>query len=176
MDSLRRNARALRNRSTDAERQLWRYLRGRQLDGFRFRRQVPLAGYVVDFLCPQARLIIELDGGQHLEQIAYDQRRTAALVGLGYRVARYWNDDVLMKIDDVVADIHRHITEGFTPPQPVRPAGIACGRSSGRKLMACKRPSSPPSLCGREGANSNSNSNSRNSESNSNESSEGEGE
>lgn len=118
MDRLRKRARALRNDTTDAERALWQVLRGRQLQGFRFRRQVPVAGFVADFLCPQARLIVEVDGGQHQAQEAHDAARTAVLVGLGYRVLRYWNDDVLLRTESVLDDIYRELTKGFTPPQP----------------------------------------------------------
>lgn len=109
MDQLRYRARELRNNATDAERALWRALRGRQLDGFRFRRQVPIGGYIADFACQQAKLIVELDGGQHAEQTQYDALRTAALQLLGYRVLRYWNDDALLRSRDVVADIYRHL-------------------------------------------------------------------
>ena len=70
-------ARRLRNESTDAERPLWQHLRRKQLDGFRFRRQVSIAGYIADFVCLEARLIVELDGGQHQDQVAYDARRDA---------------------------------------------------------------------------------------------------
>jgi len=111
----------LRNNSTDAERALWRALRGRQLEGFRFRRQVPIAGFIVDFLCPEAKLVIELDGGQHVEQGSYDAARTRKLASLGYRVLRYWNNDVLSRIEAVLEDIHSHLMQGNskgTPPQP----------------------------------------------------------
>ncbi|WP_460763005.1 endonuclease domain-containing protein [Lysobacter fragariae] len=129
MDTLRSRARNLRNSPTDAERALWRVLRGKQLEGFRFRRQVPVGGYIADFLCPRLKLIVELDGGQHAEQVPYDQARTAALSVLGYRVLRYWNDDVLLQRDAVTDDIHRHLMamnaasvfDGngkSTPPQP----------------------------------------------------------
>ena len=116
MEQLRQRARQLRNGATDAECQLWRFLRGRQLDGFRFRRQVPIAGYIVDFICPELKLVVELDGGQHVDSFAYDSERTQVLVTRGYRVLRYWNDDVLLRIDDVLADILRHVQS--TPPQP----------------------------------------------------------
>ena len=109
MDQLRHRARELRNNTTDAERVLWRALRGRQLDGFRFRRQVPIGSYIADFVCPQAKLVVELDGGQHAEQTQYDAMRTAALQSLGYRVLRYWNDDALLRSSDVVAGIYRHL-------------------------------------------------------------------
>ena len=75
---LQRRAKVLRSNSTDAERHLWRGLRGRQLAGHRFRRQVPLAGYVADFACLEAGLIVELDGSQHLERRYYDARRERA--------------------------------------------------------------------------------------------------
>ena len=159
MDSLRRRARDLRNGATDAERHLWRHLRGRQLEGFRFRRQVPIGGYVVDFVCPQARLIVELDGGQHLEQIAYDERRTAVLIGLGYRVARYWNDDVLLRTEDVVADIHRQLTKSFTPPQPSPLLRKREGANSDSSVKGTP-PQPSPLLRKREGANSDSDSDS----------------
>ena len=121
MDVLRHRARELRNNATDAEIALWRALRGKQLEGFRFRRQVPIAGFIADFLCPQAKLIIELDGSQHAEQSNCDAARTRKLVLLGYRVLRHWNDDVLLRIDAVLQDIHSHLMEGNskgTPPQP----------------------------------------------------------
>lgn len=118
MDRTRRLARTLRNNATDAEKHLWRFLRGRQVEGFRFRRQVPIAGYIADFACPQAMLIIELDGGQHAEHVEYDAERTGKLQQSGYRVLRYWNDDVLLRTDDVLADIHRGLTKSFTPPRP----------------------------------------------------------
>ncbi|MGN6328122.1 MAG: endonuclease domain-containing protein [Rhodanobacter sp.] len=104
-------ARQLRNGSTDAERRLWHFLRRRQLAGHKFRRQYPLAGYVVDFVCVPARLVIELDGGQHLDALAYDQRRTETLQREGYRVLRFWNHDVLLRTDDVVAEIFRVLEE-----------------------------------------------------------------
>ncbi|KZC33959.1 MULTISPECIES: endonuclease domain-containing protein [Rhodanobacter] len=104
-------ARQLRNDSTDAERCLWYFLRSEQLAGHKFRRQYPLAGYIVDFVCVPARLVIELDGGQHLDALAYDQRRTEALQREGYRVLRFWNDDVLLRTQDVLAEIFRVLEE-----------------------------------------------------------------
>ena len=86
---------------TDAERALWRVLRGRQLEGFRFRRQVPIAGFIADFVCPQAKLIVEVDGGQHRDAAAKDAVRTARLEQLGSRVLRVWNHDVLFHVEEV---------------------------------------------------------------------------
>jgi very-short-patch-repair endonuclease len=113
---MRLRARELRNGATDAERHLWRYPKLRKLAGLRFRRQVPIGPYVADFLCPQAKLIVELDGGQHIERIDADEARTRVLANLGYRVLRYWNDDALLRTEDVLDDILRHANS--TPPQP----------------------------------------------------------
>ena len=88
-------ARRLRRDQTDAERTLWFRLRDRRLMGMKFRRQMPVASYVVDFCCEAARLIIELDGGQHNEHPEKDARRTAVLEAQGYLVLRFWNNDVL---------------------------------------------------------------------------------
>ena len=104
-------ARRLRNASTDAERRLWHFLRRQQLAGHKFRRQYPLAGYIVDFVCVPARLVVELDGGQHLDALAYDERRTAILEREGYRVLRFWNDDVLLHAEDVLAEVFRVLEE-----------------------------------------------------------------
>jgi very-short-patch-repair endonuclease len=104
-------ARRLRNAGTDAERRLWCFLRRQQLAGHKFRRQYPLAGYIVDFVCVSTRLVVELDGGQHLDALVYDQRRTEALQREGYRVLRFWNDDVLLRTEDVVGEIFR-VLEG----------------------------------------------------------------
>jgi very-short-patch-repair endonuclease len=95
-------ARRWRKNLTDAERRLWSKLRRRQLDGFRFRRQVPLGPYFVDFLCIEERLIIEVDGGQHAVEQAADAKRTAWLEGEGFRVVRFWNNDVLANADGVI--------------------------------------------------------------------------
>ncbi|MGN6153360.1 MAG: endonuclease domain-containing protein [Lysobacteraceae bacterium] len=127
MTTLRQHARRLRNEATDAERLLWQALRRREIEGFRFRRQVPLAGYIVDFLCPQAKLVVEVDGDQHASAIEYDEARTARLVDAGYCVLRYANRDVLSRLCDVLDDIHRHLTRDFTPPQP-SPSPPAKGR------------------------------------------------
>jgi len=107
MDELRRKARELRNAGTHAERRLWQRLRLKQLGGCKFRRQVPVAGYIADFVCLEMKLIVELDGGQHVERAAYDGRRTHVLEAEGYRVLRYWNDDVPVRTNGVLEDILR---------------------------------------------------------------------
>jgi len=98
-------ARALRTNATDAERRLWRHLRQRQIDGFRFRRQQPIGPYFVDFFCPEAKLILELDGGQHTMREAADEARTEWLEARGYRVLRFWNNDVLQNSEGVLVRI-----------------------------------------------------------------------
>jgi very-short-patch-repair endonuclease len=86
---------------TDSERKLWGRLRRKQLGGYRFRRQLPIGLYIVDFACLGARLIVELDGSQHLEEPT-DVHRTAWLEGQGFRVLRFWNHEVLLRTDEVV--------------------------------------------------------------------------
>ena len=85
MDEIWQNARELRNAATDAEKVLWQHLRGRRLSGLKFRRQYPIAGYIADFACIEARLVIELGGGQHADRQAYDAERTRKLETNGYR-------------------------------------------------------------------------------------------
>jgi very-short-patch-repair endonuclease len=98
-------ARELRAAMTDAERLLWRHLRQRQLAGCRFRRQHPVGPFIADFACIEARLIVEIDGGQHSP--AADSSRDTWFARHGWRVLRYWNHDVLGKTEDVLADILR---------------------------------------------------------------------
>jgi very-short-patch-repair endonuclease len=97
-------ARSLRRRMTDAEQALWQKLRNRRLEGHRFKRQVPLGSYIVDFICFEARLIVELDGGQHAENSA-DEVRTDWLQSQGFVVVRYWNNEALANIDGVLSDL-----------------------------------------------------------------------
>ena len=100
-----KHARGLRTRQTNVEAKLWARLRNRQLGGLKFRRQVPLGPYIADFVCHEAKLIIELDGSQHAQQIRYDTQRTAYLEAHGYYVMRFWNPDVLQNIDGVLMGI-----------------------------------------------------------------------
>src|SRR5689334_5799100 len=112
-------ARRLRRNQTDAERVLWFRLRDRRLNGLKFKRQVPIDRYVVDFCCSEARLIIELDGGQHATRITEDANRTKVLDAMGYLVLRFWNNDVLQNIDGVLEELlntlEQHRSE---PPHP----------------------------------------------------------
>ncbi|MGC1676361.1 MAG: DUF559 domain-containing protein [Candidatus Binataceae bacterium] len=91
----RDRARTLRRTQTDAEQALWNKLRGRRCAGLKFRRQVPIGPYIADFCCRERRLIVELDGGQHLERIEQDSARTRYLEAQGFRVIRFWNPDLL---------------------------------------------------------------------------------
>ena len=97
---LRKFARDMRKAPTDAEAMLWGILRARQLDNMRFRRQHPIENYIVDFICLEEKLIIELDGSQHAEN-AYDEKRDARLIELGFTVLRFWNDEILKNSDEM---------------------------------------------------------------------------
>ena len=100
-------AQRLRREATPAERLLWRAINREQLGGFKFRRQAPIAGYVVDFVCHDAKLIIELDGATHSTdaELAYDAKRSAVLEGVGYSVLRFRNADVYDNLDGVAETI-----------------------------------------------------------------------
>ncbi len=95
----------MRKSATPAEQKLWQALRNRNLEGYKFRRQHPLGNFIVDFFCAEVGLVIEVDGWGHLKQREYDQARTDWLEDRGYHVVRYWNDDVLMNLDEVTQDI-----------------------------------------------------------------------
>ena len=94
-------AQDLRQRSTDAERALWMHLRNRQLAGCKFRRQVPIGEYIVDFVCLERKVVIEVDGGHHQEQVPYDTDRTTWLESQGFQVLRFWNHEVLTDMEAV---------------------------------------------------------------------------
>ena len=96
--------RSLRSRMTDAEHRLWQHLRGRQLAGCRFRRQHPFLDYVLDFACLERSLVVEVDGGQHLDN-ENDRERDRRLNEAGFRVLRFWNNQVLQETDSVVEAI-----------------------------------------------------------------------
>jgi very-short-patch-repair endonuclease len=101
------NARKMRKNLTDAEKKLWRYLRLKNIGGNKFRRQQPIGKYIADFVCLDKKLIVEVDGGQHGEQVAYDDGRTAWLESQGYRVLRFWNNEVLQDTEVVLEVIVR---------------------------------------------------------------------
>lgn len=120
-------ARTLRSHMTDAERMLWQCLRGKQLSGYRFRRQHPIAQYVLDFYCPAVRLAVEVDGGQHGTNAGRqrDAVRSEFLTDQGIRVLRFWNNQVCEDLEGVLERIWEALQEGVAvlpPPQP-SPAG-----------------------------------------------------
>jgi very-short-patch-repair endonuclease len=114
------HARAMRANPTDAEQKLWQHLRHRLAKpGTHFRRQVQIGRYIADFASHKAKLIIEVDGGQHGERSASDAERTRLFEANGYRVLRYWNNEVLANIEGVLDDIQRALTSTPTPdPSP----------------------------------------------------------
>jgi lipoate-protein ligase B/very-short-patch-repair endonuclease len=110
-------AREMRTGATDAEALIWRLLRNRQINGAKFRRQHPVGRYILDFYCDQFQLAIELDGGQHAEQIARDEVRSAWLNARGIRVLRFWNNDVLSRTESVLEAVYL-ATNSDAPPSP----------------------------------------------------------
>lgn len=111
-------ARTLRKNQTDAERLMWSRLRNRQMLGCKFRRQQMMGNYIVDFLCMEPKIIIELDGGQHVQQQVYDDQRSQYLGRLGYTVHRFWNHEVLVETEAVLEAIRLAIIDLSPSPQP----------------------------------------------------------
>ena len=106
---------------TDAEQYLWKYLRNRQLGNFKFRRQHPFDDYILDFVCLEARLAIEVDGGQHAENVESDAERSAHLKRSGFRILRFWNNEVLNNIDGVMQTIGSTLHDCTPPPSQPSP-------------------------------------------------------
>jgi very-short-patch-repair endonuclease len=104
----KQSARRLRQSMTDAERRLWLAIRDRRLAGYKFRRQHPIGGYVVDFACTKHHLVVEADGGQHADN-EKDVGRTAKIEALGWRVIRFWNNDILANTEGVILTILREL-------------------------------------------------------------------
>jgi len=100
--TLNRRSHLLRKNSTDAENKLWFFLQDRRLQGYKFRRQYIIDSYIVDFVCHHKKLIIELDGGQHLDVHDYDEKRRKFLENEGYQVLRFWNDVVFTETESVL--------------------------------------------------------------------------
>ncbi|PTQ10902.1 hypothetical protein CLG96_10985 [Sphingomonas oleivorans] len=122
-------ARGMRRFGTQAETRLWSRLRGRRLEGCKFRRQAWIGNYVADFFCAEAKLVVEADGGQHDEQVEYDARRTAFFKHEGFRVIRFWNNDMLDNPEGVLAVIREALTLPLgsaerAPPSPLQGEGI----------------------------------------------------
>ena len=105
----------MRREPTEAEDRLWQELRGRRLDGIKFRRQVPIGRFVADFVCVEARLVVEIDGSQHAES-RRDQERDAELKARGFRVLRFWNDDGLKDMNAVCDTIIAYVRDESLQP------------------------------------------------------------
>jgi very-short-patch-repair endonuclease len=135
-------ARQLRQTPTEAELRLWSRLRGKQLDGFRFRRQHPIGPYVADFFCPEAKLIVEVDGGQHAED---SPTRTDWIESQGYRVVRLWNNEALANTDGALTVILDALHAQMFPP------GVSAQHSDGGTIPPTRRPKRrrPPPQGGR---------------------------
>ena len=118
-------ARRLRRHQTDAERILWFRLRGRRLAGWKFKRQVPIDRFITDFVCADAKVIVELDGGQHADRMPQDEERTRALEAMGYLVLRFWNNDVMRNLEGVLEEILNTLSR--QPPEPPHPTPLPYG-------------------------------------------------
>jgi very-short-patch-repair endonuclease len=116
-------AKQLRKNMTDAERKLWEFLRHKQISGLKFRKQAPIGKFIVDFVCHEAKIIIELDGGQHDEEknINYDNERSLWLSSQGYFVQRYWNNEIFENIEGVVDSILDLCSSRICTPHPFLP-------------------------------------------------------
>ena len=113
------HAKAMRLAQTPAEERLWYHLRAHRFLGLKFRCQKPLGSYIVDFLCMERGLVIELDGGQHGDQVAYDRVRDAWLAARGFTVLRCWNHDVLNRTESVLERIRQFVEAVPSPPAPL---------------------------------------------------------
>jgi very-short-patch-repair endonuclease len=113
-----RLAQKLRNSATAAERRLWRHLSRRQLSGYKFSRQMPVGPFVCDFMCREAQLVIEVDGGQHDRLEGRDRQRTASIEAEGFRVIRFWNNEVLENLDGVLLTILNALETAHPHPLP----------------------------------------------------------
>jgi very-short-patch-repair endonuclease len=130
--------RDLRNAPTDAERTLWQHLKGRQLEGCKFRRQHPFGDCILDFVCLDHGVVVELDGSQHADAADYDARRTRFLEAAGFVVLRFWNNDVFSTLEGVLETIQAQLiararSGDFVPvrtPSPPNPRA-SCARESG---------------------------------------------
>jgi len=119
---MKRFARKLRKNMTDTERLLWRHLRNRELGGYKFRRQRPVGPYIVDFVCLEKKLVVEVDGGQHAGQMELDAKRSDYLKEKGYRVMRFWNNEVLKETESVLTVILSSLDGNVTALSPSSPS------------------------------------------------------
>ena len=127
-------ARNLRKNMTTPEQQLWEALRKRQLDGYRFRRQTVLGRYIADFVCLEARLVIELDGNHHHEQQGYDRERDNWMQQQQFQVLRFWNHEILSHQEAVIQQIRHALqkqSQHFLLPSPLAGEGLGMGEKFG---------------------------------------------
>lgn len=131
-EKLLRYAKDLRTGSTDTEKMLWSHIRAKRLDGLKFRRQHPIGKYIVDFVCLEKMLVIELDGGQHADpgEKEYDSERDNWLKKEGYFVLRFWDNEVLMNTEDVLTVIREHCLGH----PPLNPLPLRAGKQKGYSL------------------------------------------
>ena len=108
---MRDKARNLRTNQTKAENCIWKLVKAKQVKGLKFRRQHPIPPYIVDFVCIEKKLIVELDGGQHADAVEYDERRTTFLESKGFTVIRFWNNEVLGNIEGVYEALLTYLEE-----------------------------------------------------------------
>ena len=143
--SIIENAKNLRKNITDLEYKLWKILKNRNFKGFKFRRQHPIGRYIVDFVCLEARLIIEIDGLHHQEQYNYDENRSNDLEKMGFTILRFWNKELINDFEKVKMAIYNQLKSNnqslMTPHPPLSPAG----RGNDRVTHLCKhrRPECP---------------------------------
>ncbi|ENO0503101.1 DUF559 domain-containing protein [Escherichia coli] len=116
MQKIKSNARDLRRNLTLQERKLWRYLRSRRFGDFKFRRQHPVGSYILDFACCSARVVVELDGGQHDLAVPYDSRRTSWLESQGWTVLRFWNNEIDCNEETVLENILQELNRRSPSP------------------------------------------------------------
>lgn len=102
-------AKALRKNSTVAEKKLWSLLRKKQLNGYKFRRQTPLGNFIVDFICFESKLIVEVDGRDHEDRRRSDFYRTQCLESMGFRILRFWNHEIFTQTGSVISTIRNHL-------------------------------------------------------------------
>jgi len=119
---LRDRAKAMRTSQTEAEHRLWQLLRAKRFDGFKIKRQLPIDDYVVDFVCLSARLIVEADGGQHAES-RHDERRDAYLRAQGFRILRFWNNEIFTNEGGVMERILNALSSPLPNPSPAEGRG-----------------------------------------------------
>jgi very-short-patch-repair endonuclease len=108
-------AKILRKRPTDAEKLLWKHLRGKQLENYKFRRQQPIDNYIVDFVCFEKRIVIEVDGGHHSIEIKKDNERNCYLRKQGFKILRFWNNEVMRNINGVMEVIQETLISSPSP-------------------------------------------------------------